>query len=104
MDIFAVKRNVASDISKVLLNDIFAELDGSSEIKNIITDRLVKSSKSWWIASSLDDISTKIMAESTKKLYQWGKNQALSRYLLVFSMRILGGEYQLFFDYWSCME
>ena len=36
MEIFAVKWNVVSEISKVLLNDIFAELDGRSEIKNII--------------------------------------------------------------------
>ena len=50
MEIFAVKWNVL-DISKVLLNDIFAELDESSGIKNIITDRLIKSYKSWWIAS-----------------------------------------------------
>ena len=50
MEIFAVKWNVL-DISKVLLNDIFAELDKSSGIKNIITDRLIKSYKSWWIAS-----------------------------------------------------
>ena len=35
---FAVKWNVVSDISKVLQNDIFAALDGSSGIKNIITD------------------------------------------------------------------
>ena len=42
MEIFTVKWNVVSEIGKVLLNDIFAELDGSSEIKNIIsyTDRL----------------------------------------------------------------
>ena len=37
MEIFTVTWNVVSDISKVLLNDIFAEIDGSSEIKNIIT-------------------------------------------------------------------
>ena len=36
MDIFAVKWNIVSEIIKVLLNDIFAELDGSSGIKNII--------------------------------------------------------------------
>ena len=36
MEIFAVKWNVVSEMSKVLLNHIFAELDGSSEIKNII--------------------------------------------------------------------
>ena len=51
MEIFAVKLNVVSDISKVLLNDIFAELDGSNGIKNIITDRSVKSFKSWLVAS-----------------------------------------------------
>ena len=51
MEIFAVKWNVVSDISKLLLNDIFAELDGNSGIKNIVTDRSVKSFKSWWIAS-----------------------------------------------------
>ena len=38
MEIFAVKWNVLSEISKVLLN-IFAELDGSSGIKNITSDR-----------------------------------------------------------------
>ena len=37
MEIFAVKWNVVSEISKVLLNDIFAELEGNSGIKNIIT-------------------------------------------------------------------
>ena len=42
MEVFAVKWNVVSEISKVLLNDIFAELDGSSGIKNIITDRSAK--------------------------------------------------------------
>ena len=41
-EIFTVKQNVVLEISKVLLNDISAELDGSSEIKNIVsyTDRL----------------------------------------------------------------
>ena len=52
MEIFAVKWDVVSEISKVLPNDIFAELDGNSGIKNIITDRLAKSFKSWWIAST----------------------------------------------------
>ena len=35
MEIFTVKWNVVSEASKVLLNDIFAELDGSSGIKNL---------------------------------------------------------------------
>ena len=69
MEIFAVKWNVVSDISKVLLNDIFAERDGISGIKNIITDKLVKSFKSWL---QVDNMSTKITAENMKKLYQWG--------------------------------
>ena len=52
----------------------------------------------------VDDISTKIMAESTQKLYQCGKNQALSKCFSVFSVRILGGEYQLLFNCRSCMN
>ena len=67
MEIFAVKWNVVSDISKVLLNDIFAELDGSRGIKNIITG-LVNLLNLGGL--QVDDISTKITAESTKKLYQ----------------------------------
>ena len=39
-EIFAVKWNVVSEISKVLLNDVFAEHDGNSGVKNITTDRL----------------------------------------------------------------
>ena len=41
MEIFAVTWNAVSEVSKVLLNDIFTELDGSSGIKNIITDGLI---------------------------------------------------------------
>ena len=40
MESFAVKWNVVSETSLVFLNDIFTELDESSGIKNIITDRL----------------------------------------------------------------
>ena len=61
MEIFAIKWNVVSEIGKVLLNDIFAELDGSNGIKNIITGRLNLG------GLQVDDISTKITAESTKK-------------------------------------
>ena len=68
MAIFAVKWNVVSEISKVLLNDIFAELDGSSAIKNIITDS--DSDRLNLGGLQVDDISTKITTESTKKLYQ----------------------------------
>ena len=61
LKIFAVKRNIFSEISKILLNDIFAEFDGSSPIENIITDSLNLSEL------EVDDISAKITAESTKK-------------------------------------
>ena len=61
MEIFAIKWNVVSEISKVLLNDIFAELDGSSGIKSIITDRLNLG------GLQVDEISAKITTESTKK-------------------------------------
>ena len=40
MESFAIKWNVVLETSKVFLNDIFTEPDGSSGIKNIITDRL----------------------------------------------------------------
>ena len=40
MGIFAVTWNVFSEITKVLLNDVSAELDGSSGIKKINTDIL----------------------------------------------------------------
>ena len=33
LELFAVKRNIFSEISKVLLNDTFAEFDGRSQIK-----------------------------------------------------------------------
>ena len=40
MKIFAVKWNVVLEITKVLLNDIFADLDGTgSGIENIMIDR-----------------------------------------------------------------
>ena len=36
LEFFAAKRNVFSGMSKVLLNDIFAECIGSRRIKNIV--------------------------------------------------------------------
>ena len=59
MEIFAVKCNVVLEISKVLLNDIFAKLHGSRAVKNIITNRLN--------LGGLQVSSAKITAESTKK-------------------------------------
>ena len=64
MEISTVKWNVVSDISKILLNDIAAELDECSKTVNIITDRLNLDEL------QVDGISEKIMAESTKKLHQ----------------------------------
>ena len=61
LEIFTVKRNIFSEISKVLLNDMFAEFNGSSRIKNIITDI------SNFSELQVDDISAKVTAESTKK-------------------------------------
>ena len=43
------------------MNDIFAEFDGSSRIKNIITDRLNPDEL------KVGDISAKLTAESRKK-------------------------------------
>ena len=40
LEIFTVKNNIFSEVSKELLNEFFANFDGSSRIKNIITDRL----------------------------------------------------------------
>ena len=40
MEIVVVKRNIFLEISKVLLNDIFAELDRRSRIMDILTDIL----------------------------------------------------------------
>ena len=74
MEIFAVKLNVVSDTSKVSLNNIFAELDGSSGIKNIInyTARLNID------GLQVDDIAiSKVTAESRKN-YNKEVNQALS--------------------------
>ena len=58
--IFAIKWNAVSEISKVLLNDIIAELDGSSGIKNI-TERLNL------CGLQVDDISAIVSAESMNK-------------------------------------
>ena len=62
LEIFVVKRNIVSEISKESLKDIFAEIDGSSRIKNAISDRLIL--VNFAIGSY---ISAKIAAESTNK-------------------------------------
>ena len=59
MEIFAVKRNIISDISKELLNYIFEKLNSSSQIKNI-ADRLDLGEL------GVDDIAADFMAESSK--------------------------------------
>ena len=59
MEIFAVKWNTVSKISKVLLNDVL--LDGSSGIMNIITDRLTLG------RLQVDEIPATTTVGSTKK-------------------------------------
>ena len=54
LDIFAVKRSTISEISKKLLNDIFAECNRSSPVKNF-TDRLNLGEL------QVDDISAKLI-------------------------------------------
>ena len=62
MEISAVRWNVVSEITKVLLNGVFAKIDGSRQwIENIMTDRF----RSWWIASS---------TTYQQKLHQSGKS------------------------------
>ena len=74
MEIFAVEWNAVSETNKVLLNDIFTEFDGSSGIKNIITDRLNLGEL------QVDDISAKIRCgRKCKEIYDNQVNQALSR-------------------------
>ena len=60
LEIFTVKRSIISEISKELLNYIFAEFDKSSSIKNV-TDRLNLDEL------QVDGISAKFTAERTKK-------------------------------------
>ena len=59
MEIFAVKRNIISDISKELPNYIFEKLNSSSQIKNI-ADRLDLGEL------GVDDIAADFTAESSK--------------------------------------
>ena len=74
MEIFAVEWNAASETNKVLLNDIFTEFDGSSGIKNIITDRLNLGEL------QVDAIPAKIRyGRKYKEIYTNQVNQVLSR-------------------------
>ena len=92
MEIFAVKWNVVSETSRVLLNDIFTELLWSSGIKNVITDRLNLGEL------QVDDISAKIRyGRKYKEIYTNQVNQALSRCFPVFSVRIVRGGGGFFF-------
>ena len=75
MESFPAKWNVVSETSKVFLNDIFTELDGSSGIKNIITDKLNLGVSELQV----DDISAKIRyVRKYKEIYTNQVNQALS--------------------------
>ena len=101
IEVFAVKWNVVSEISKVLLNDIFTELDKSSGIKNIIIDRLNLGE------FQVDDISGKVRyGRKYKEIYTNQVNQTLSRcFFCIFSENCGGGGgggNQQFFDCRSC--
>ena len=70
MEIFAVKWNIVSEIINVLLNGIFAELDGSNGIKNITSQYIDRLNWLSGLQVEMIKLSRKIMTESTKKLYQ----------------------------------
>ena len=70
MEIFAVKWNIVSEIINVLLNGIFAELDGSNGIKNITSQYIDILNWLSGLQVEMIKLSRKIMTESTKKLYQ----------------------------------
>ena len=84
MESFAVKWNVVSEkTSRVFLNDIFTELDGSSGIKNIITNRLnlgITNRLNLGIGElQVDDTSAKIRyGKKYKEIYTNQVNQALN--------------------------
>ena len=58
MEIFAVKWNVALEISHVLLNDAFAEFDGSRQWDWEYYDWRIRS---WWIASRIERYTANII-------------------------------------------
>ena len=77
MDIFTVRWNVVSKISKVLMNDIFAKFDGS---RNNMTDTV----------SGRLDLSGLQVERCISKNYTSQVNQALSRCFLSVSSENLG--------------
>ena len=94
----AVKRNVVSETSKILLNDVFTQPDGSSEIKNIITDILNLGE------FQVDDISAKIRyGKKYKEIYTNQVNQALSRCFFSIFSENCGSGYLQFLACRSCM-
>ena len=60
LEFLAVNRNIISEISREILNDIFAESDGSRPIKNI-TNRFNLG------GLQIDEMSAIFTAESSKK-------------------------------------
>ena len=98
MEIFAVKRSLVSETRKVLLNDVFTEPDGNSEIKNIITDILNLGEL------QVDDILAKIRyGKKYKEIYTNQVNQALSRCFFSIFSENCGRGYLQFFACRSCM-
>ena len=71
LEIFTLKRKIASEISKELPNDIFEKFDGNSQMKNII-DRLNLGEL------QVDDVSTNY-GRKYKDIYTNQVNQVLIR-------------------------
>ena len=71
LEIFTLKRNIASEISKKLPNDIFEKFDGNSQMKNII-DRLNLGEL------QVDDVGTNY-GRKYKDIYTNQVNQVLIR-------------------------
>ena len=68
MEIFPVNRSTISEISKELLNYIFAEFDRKSPVKNFTyRSEVVNPSQ-----LQEDDISIKLTAEVQRNIYQSG--------------------------------
>ena len=90
MKIFAVKWNIISEINKLLLNDIFAELDGSSGIKNIINHRLNLG------GLQVDDTSAKITQKVLINIYHSVKSSFKKMFFQCFQWEFREGDINYF--------
>ena len=79
MEIVVVKRNIFLEISKVLLNDIFAELDRRSWIMDILTNILNLDEL------QVDHMLAKIRQKVRRNIYQSGKSSFKYFFFSLFS-------------------